>query len=376
MLWVDGERGYLAAVTFDELLAGMPQQDQTTWAHQAAREWRGREPSDFDVVIGEGIRVPPYVATGGPGFASTVAGSDQGSTWTQLSDLRSLGRSLTVAELMNELEGGAQGIVVDAAQLRPLAGAGSRVRFDFLELVVTDPGPETWRDLEQILPSEQRAQAKISLWVREGGAVPSVFRDANHVRDAWPRLGVGVCITPRASSRTSAAAALSVMRELHGLSVSSGSARGIDLSLCVSVPSDYLRALAWVEAVDLLWRDVAGSARDNDTALPLRVYAGIECTAETPTPEAYLIDATTRAVAAVSAGVAGLVVTPYSAHVDHRRQVRNLQHVLALEANLGGHGDAIAGARLIEAAAYALAEAAQEDAAAATAAASGRTPNT
>ena len=134
---------------------------------------------------------------------------------------------------------------------------------------------------------------------------------------------------------------------------------GIRPALEVLIPSDYLQAVALLGAIDLLWANTHAAAFARaEPVPPLYLHAAVRPTRVTPTPEAYLVDATVRAVAAVSAGVDALSVAPFSEAPEHRRQARNLSHLLQLEAGMGGGEDALAGAAWFGEAALAIARAA------------------
>ena len=318
--------GYLAAVTFDQLLADSPRQTREQWAARAAEEWRGRDAEHFRVHLGGGAEVPPFSSTARR--AQPLSRPRRGP-WVLLSDLRGLGGDFTRADALTELEGGAQGYFLDDAQLGSLRGAGADVRFDFLTVATAGGGEATEALLREVVPAEQ--------W---GGM-------------RWLPVAAS---TADAQADTVAQAAALTERLARP---AAGFAPGASPVVEVAIPSDYLAAVALLGALDVLWANVAAEAFPEVTVVPpLTTVAAVGPTAATSTPEAYFVDASVRAVAAASAGVDAICVAPYSTAPEHRRRARNLLHLLQLEAGLAGGTDALAGAAWFEEASLAVARAA------------------
>ena len=323
-------------MTFEELLGGLPRQTQEQWAARAEREWRGRSGAAFAKTFGrdaDGAEV-----TVGP-FAATSADRSPVSrparpTWTPLSDLRPLGDALTVRDALAELAGGAQGFCLDAAQLPPLAGSGEVIRYDYLTLDVHGGDDATAARLAAVIPEGQRA----------GASVTAV--DMGHFSlDGVAAVGHGASLPVGDTPLGTAAAALSTFE------------RGAVDAIAVPIPSDYLDAVTLLGTADLLWANVCAARGADLSALGLHAHVR---PSPGGTPEAYLIDASVRALAAVSAGVDALTVTPYSASLEHRRQARNVQQLMLLEAGLAERPDVLTGAAWFEEAVVTLARAAWE----------------
>ena len=308
-------------MTFEQLLAGLPTQDQQGWEHLAQAEWRGATVDDYAIASPDGRSVPPLLSTDQTEDYQPV-GFRQRAGWAGVSDLR--GVELSLAIVTRELEGGAQGFALLQKQLGQLENSGTSVRYDYLTIVVfeADAGLET--ALAKVVPEAQRSAAQIFVNI-----------------DSGIRSSEGGAISESLSRKFPLARLFSEERSSPG-----GHARA------VTIPSDYVAA---VTAVASLHRGAtAGSTDDtnqwvNSRSQPSAVIGVIARNGVTDRPETYLIDATVRAVAAVSAGVDVLIISPWDDTDEYRRQVRNIHHVLALEANLGGHSDALRGARLFEA---------------------------
>ncbi len=323
----------------------MPRQDYADWANRAAKEWRGRPAHDFDIVLDDAVRLAPYAVPDRSAEATgSVLAMNGDAGWRQVSDLRGLGAEVSLEAVLAELEGGAQGILLDADQLAHLAGAGSRVRFDFVQLVVAGRSASLFPDLANLIPPEQRPEAEVSLMA--GAGHPPTLE--------WPALHGGVTVPELAGLSATLAESYKMMSQrLSDDKASQLPQSSETFSLWYPVPPAYLDAVILTTALRKLWRKLS-EASNYAAQLDLRLCALIAPTSVVASAEAYLIDATVRAVAAVSAGVSVLSVTPYSTSREHRRQARNLQHVLALEAGLGRHIDAVTGASLIEAGVEAL----------------------
>ncbi len=325
---------------------------------RAQKEWRGRPASDFDVVLGDGLALAPFFAQSADADAAGAAVAQmtpREANWTQVSNLAPLGQDLALAAVMAELEGGAQGLAIDATQLPLLVGAGAQVKFDFVQLIVY--GELSLETLAQVIPTDQRPRARVlALSPSKIASGSNDFR-AGAV-EAWPLLSHGRRVSVSDSLRATVYTALGAMQTALGKQIAGTRPGGAGrFAISVAAPVQYLQTVILIATLRLLWTRVC-TAGEVDP-LPLEVYVEIGPRPDVvQTPEAYLIDASTRAVAAVSAGVAGLIVKPYSVAPDHLRQARNLQHVLSLEAGLGRHGDAVTGAQFIEEGARLLADAA------------------
>ena len=313
-------------MTFDQLLADAPRQTAEQWAARAAKEWRGRAPEDFAVALGAGASVPPFVSTDDRRVALP---RPQRGQWKLLSDLRALGPAITAADALTELEGGAQGLALTAEQLPRLRAGGEDIRYDFLTLLLSGEVRDGETRLRETVPAEQ-------------------FRKL-----AWEKT----VVAPAPDTDTvEQVAALAKLLDARIANAPADWRPAVEVHL----PSDYLQAVALLAAVDLIWDNLHAAQFGGITAVPtLYLHAAVRPTAVTDTPEAYLVDATVRAVAAASAGVDALSVAPFSASPDHRRQARNLLHLLQLEAGLAGGTDALAGAAWFEEAALAIARAAR-----------------
>lgn len=324
-------------MTFEQLLGDNPRQSLTQWTARAEKEWRGRLADEFAIELDGRTAVPPYFPTGGERHAVPRPARP---TWVQLSDLRGADTGSLRATAAEELAGGAQGFCLDSTQLVGLASANPAVRYDYLTLCVLGSAPVIERELAQVVPSGQRTGLRL--------VTDPIVVGASHEVSAILREGLSEFETGFSGSRSAQ-------------------------SIMLDIPSDYLQAITLCGAADLLWANVAATGynadvssvdvRDASEAIPpLRIVAAIRPTDATSSPEGYLVDASVRAVAAVSAGIDALLVTPYSERAEHRRQARNLSHLLQLEAGLHDFGEALQGAAWFEEATVALASSVWEGA--------------
>ena len=132
--------------------------------------------------------------------------------------------------------------------------------------------------------------------------------------------------------------------------------RGIVLA--VIPPPDYLETLVELRAVGLAFARLCANADADavDGAPALRTWARIAPAGPEQTPEQYLVDATVRAAAALTAGATAISVAahPGGDPARERRRARNVANVLQLETDLASAGDPLAGAAWVEAAAAAV----------------------
>ena len=339
-------------MTFEELLGGLPRQTHEEWAARAEKEWRGRPSAAFAKTLGlDGggaeVAVGPFAATS---EARHAISRPARATWVPLSDLRVLGDALTPEDALSELEGGAQGLCLDAGQLPRLAGSGEVIRYDYLTLEIHGVDLRTRATLLDVVPEGQRAGVRLCLRERVG--------DEGSWRSealAFPKARRVYQPPPAGNAVDYCSGVLRELEAPRGKPALRGHGN-LTGGLALPLPSDYLDALTVLGAVDLLWANVC--ALHEVATDPLYLSAHVAPSDATETPEAYLIDASVRALAAVSAGVDALVITPSSSSVEHRRQARNLQQLMLLEAGLAQRPDVLTGAAWFEEAIIAVAQAA------------------
>ncbi len=329
-------------MTFEELLASLPKSDLETWRKAATRQLKGRELDSINVDIG-GVFLPPYAQPGGP--APSVGGS---GLWTIVSDVRA-----DVAPIIEELDGGAQGLLVEASQLQALAHQGEGIRYDFIHTFIANMERDELQRLLACIPAEQRADANVVLQTEPAQAY-QLWAEAERAGLA----SAHVLCAASSSSPGLAEELLTLLRELKTILSNCGDELRLaefasNIYAQVAVAADYPSTLVKLRAVRLLYANLLHGFTCREPLPPLKLLAVIAPQPE-QTAEHYLIDATVRVVAAATAGVDAICVS--ARNPLERSRVRKLQHVLAIEAGFAGAGEVLRGAAFVEQAAHKLAE--------------------
>ena len=329
---------------FDTLLAGMPRYGAPEWRAAALRELRGAALESIAVELDEGLAVSPYaVPTPGrpvefpPGRGLVLADLHEAA-------------ELAEADLLTELEGGAQGLWLpeDSGTLNPVDG----IRFDYLTTVF--PGAAT---ALRCVPEPQRQGAGV--WVpsnpeRAAATLTRLQRD-------FPGGAVVFELDSRGGPIHVVRAGMQVLRTALAVAPDPRAlADGAILRL--PLRREYPLSLVELQAIKLAWRKVLLEVGVSEPLPPPRLWGTVPASADGQTAEDSLIDASTRAVAAMTAGVEALSVAAYPGidPVAARRRARNVAVVLQIEAGLAQGADVLAGAAWVERAATEVLERSSE----------------
>lgn len=356
-----GWETYLVAVDeledFGVLLDSLPRTGARQWREAAKHQLRGKRLDEIAVELAPGLSAPPYVVSD---RAATSAGRFPGERFVGISDLRDLPEPMA-ADVLAELEGGAQGLWLAADALR--AEALAEVRFDFVTTVWDSASPPQGvaDELASVVPAAQRGGARVWCPVESAGA-GSLLAE---LREGFPEASV-VVTGSRLSSETGALASLGDY--LANLADALGAAADRPalaraLVLRVPVGPSYPRTLVELRALKVLFANLCAHYGLSEPFPALRIWAEVAPPTGTLTAERYLIDAGARAVAAATCGLAGLTVRPFPAaggDAVHRRRARNIPNVLEVETAMQEASDVLAGAAWVESAAEALGRAAWE----------------
>lgn len=340
---------------FDALLARLPRADGAAWRAAAVRELRGKPLDSIAVALGGGVTVAPYssaTASEAPHFPQYGC--------SLVADLRAVPH-LSEADALAELEGGAQGL-----WLPPLSGstpAMPAVRFDYLTTVCGGSGIA--ERLRELIPASQRPAARV--WALAEAAGASALLDALAVDFPLAAAVVDLTVPAAEGAPLDLAQAMVTFREALGTQAGAKSRSG-DVAFAVDVPGDYLRALVELRALRYAYAAVCAEVDAGGHAAPLRLWARVSAprvghgtAAEAPavpSAEDFLIDASVRAVAALTAGAEALTIVPYPGGEPavQRRRARNVGNVLLIESDFAYAADALRGAAWVESAALAMLE--------------------
>jgi len=123
----------------------------------------------------------------------------------------------------------------------------------------------------------------------------------------------------------------------------------------MSMGRDYLAGIAELRALRLLWFNLLESLECPHPISPT-VEVQVYPLPDTPDPNHYLIEATTRTMAAVLGGAQAVGILPAEDTLQQRRLCRNLHHILRLESKLERVADPAAGSFFFETLTERLAE--------------------
>lgn len=335
-------------VTFDELLAGLPRSTHAAWRAAAAHELRG-ESTDTIALHLDGLDPTEPYAT--PTADATTVSAFVRYGFAQLSDLTDA-QQVTAALVLTELEGGASGVTLDLDRGRIDWVGFEAVRFDIITTHVVG-------QTDALLAFAKTLHERLELAAREEVELLLEPRDPLALATRWAEV-TGLFPRARFAFAADAAALDDWLQTAERTVAASPDPQRLlaRTALAWTPPADYLTTVVTQRAVQLLWanlcaRHLYGDAADQPLPAPL-VLARIAPADDAQTPEAYLIDATIRTTAALSAGAGAVSIAPHPGQgsaaglVTQRRRARNVLNVLAIEARLGQEGDALRGAALLE----------------------------
>ena len=316
---------YFAVVTFAELLARQPTADIASWRSLAEQQLRGKPLSSIDVQL-DRLTLAPYAASAGATKAAQLHGT---AAWHIVADARALTVDVSPLDL---LKWGAQGLLLDTAELGHMESAAQEIKFDYLQTYV--------------MGSADRFAATLAPSVTSGAKFWATRVDDHAGANQLLVLG---------DDQLSAAgfAAWIERRLLPAVANTQTGASNMahkQIAVCLPIGVDYSTTLVHVRSLRVLFANVC-HAFNLPTPLPrLHVLALIDARDTEQSAEQFLIDAAARAVAAITAGIDGVCVVPFDGSDVQARRALNLQHVLALEGGFDLASDAVSGAAWVQSA--------------------------
>lgn len=337
-------------MNFETLLKSLPQTGIEDWRKAATKQLRGEAIESINVLIANELEVEPYASHSSKQITSV--GGHYG--WTILSDLSAL-NTLHVDTVMEQLEGGAQGVFVGDGAFSLSAEELTEIRFDFLKVVVASKQTKEAIDwLSSVIPHAHRAEAEVY--------VSSKSEHAWQVLSSLMEQQLNGNVLIEALSPSDENRLSQLAEEIKNALVSAATENDVQvlsqhLAISWPVAADYVQTLVELRAIRLLFANCCLACGVPQPLPSLKIIGKIS-SEQGQTHEAYLIDASTRAVAAVSAGVEGLVISPYpdGDPTINSRRVRNMQHVLAIESGFEHVADPLQGAAFVEKCSTMLAE--------------------
>ena len=334
---------YFAAVDFDALLAGLRQNlSQQNWESQALAELRLDKIDSKFLELHPNLHVAPYADSLRYESNPPAEGIHEFVHW---SDLRNT--QVDAALILEQLQGGVEAIWLSQAQIQALVGKTQDIRFDFIALGITA------RDatglgalLRELIPEDQRAESRIQLH-----ADPEMIPSLSPELKSWPGKVYWLFESAREGLSSDQPVELlqSLLQSLASIldSLLAEGILGLD-QIVVKLPSgkDYLRNILLLHALRMGFERLL-ARRGLSASSQLRILSFIDAR-DAASAEHHLIDASTRAIAVLSASTNALVIQPFADSRLELRRTRNLQNVLKIEAGLGAQGDALRGAYFFE----------------------------
>jgi len=336
---------YIWYVNFTELFAKLPTSSLQDWEAAARKQLKGKPLDSIDISMFDAEQRVPYAAGAKVSFEG---GGSQG--WIQFSSFID-SPSLSGAGILEALNGGAQGVEVNFRELIEISDQLSQVRFDYISLRINGLSPGQQQALIDLIPEEQRAAARIVIQLGEEGqltdyqALVSAFGEVKFLLS--PKL-----VVENLESLSLVFQELkSVLTPIEGGPQLEKFAAQVGLEVLLS--SDYLKNITYLHAVRILFANAYHSFGLSEPLPRPHIYGRIVEQADQESHEIYLIDATAKAVAAISGGVDALTIKAFSGDDQQvaARRARNIQNVLSIEGLMGVPLNAVVGAAFFETAA-------------------------
>ncbi len=347
-------------MSFEDLLAKFATQSQEQWLQLARKEWRGRNPEDFAIHFADAEEASAKTQSLSPYYATQLqtrdiehdhvdgeSDSSQPVGWNCLSDLSQTAQdqadSTQLLDLiLQELEGGAQGFVLEAERLLSLADVDHAIRFDFLQVHLVGDTSAILDGLSSLIPIDQSADVQLYVPVAAGRGEEAVRLLARFPSLRW---------VLELNGHSAVELVADLRRQLSEL-LASGQSEKLHLllprlAIRYPAPVDYLSGVALPGAMRQICIGLLNVGIASDHSILPTFTASIQ-PKSFDLPEQYLIDATVRVTAAVSGGVDATIVGPFGKTARDRRQARNLQQVLSLESGLAQAKQAVSGASFFE----------------------------
>ena len=326
-------------MNFETLLSSLPQTGIEEWRKAAAKQLKGEALESINVHIDSAISQEPY-AVYSPDHVKSVGGT---YGWTVLSDLTNPPQ-LEADLVMEELEGGTQGFVLSDKAFGLTPEQLKEVRFDFLKLVLLASHSADSIDwMSKVIPGDQRSGATVYLSTSAIAAHQTLQQlQASGVN------GHVILVAPDCSTEERLFQIIDNLKQAlaHCPTIDAANKLANRLAFFWPIAADYAQNLIELRAIRLLSANCCHAFGLEQPLPSLTIIGSISGELN----QAHLIDASTRAVAAASAGVDALVISPYSGGDSsiNRRRARNIQHVLAIESGFNHVVDPLKGAAFVE----------------------------
>jgi methylmalonyl-CoA mutase len=344
-----------------------------TWLAQVERDLKGRPAEDLHWSLSERIAVNPFVTTDDLATTPTPL-SDRPVGW-QIAERFDLGASDTNALILDALQNGTEGIILNCADTptsAQLSNALEGVYLDFVGIhfegagIMANPGAALAAlltvakergiaadALRGSLRYDPLAQEGLRDWRYLADLIAFGAEQAPHMRlitiaesDHTDTPEVALAHLIRRGQQY-----VSKLREHH---ISAGALAPL-IQLEVAVGTHYLVEVARLRALQVLWLNLL-KAHDAPLTAPV-IAARFAQSAYTDDLYTNMISATTMAMSAVLGGATRLEVRPYDdgradqsayAPAFGRRIARNVQHLLKMESGFDQLADPAAGSAYIE----------------------------
>lgn len=317
---------------FREILSNAPQSSQEDWSKAAEKMLKGASLESINFQLKDGQEIPPYAIS-----QSRHNQSFGNCNWIAIANV-----SGNPKVALSELEGGSQGVYLQTSDFNQ--PDFSKINFGFISCIVKGDLKASLGKIIDVIPSAQRQETDLVFEVDSNTSVQDCLSICNQI--------------PKAKflfiSTDAKDLALDFLNQIHKWFKGIEDKTHLELLAGrvvfeLPVVQNYFNAIIEIVTLRKLYANLCVVHGLIEPAPHLRVLASISPEQE-QTQEKYLIDATAKGVAAVSANIDYLMINPFEEDLKgiQRRRVRNIQHLFSIESHLAKANEPTSGAAFFQ----------------------------